>query len=183
MSYYKKNNIDITTLPPAEGQTREVQLANLAMLVDFDKNHIPTKTVFLNQNYRSTPQILQCANSLIEKNKFRLKKDLFTQNGDGEPVFHFHMKNEYAEADKIIETIQSVKKTTNCDFADFAALALLVVSAVSGNLKKIRQYRLKDYLIMIAIGLPGSFLYYVFYYKLPAFCHHARPLRGLCSQY
>ena len=35
--YYKKNNIDITTLPPAEGQTREVQLANLAMLVDFDK--------------------------------------------------------------------------------------------------------------------------------------------------
>ncbi|MBQ4113946.1 LicD family protein [bacterium] len=35
--YYKKNNIDITTLPPAEGQTREVQLANLAMLVEFDK--------------------------------------------------------------------------------------------------------------------------------------------------
>lgn len=96
--------------------------SEVGLLVDFDKKHIPTKTVFLNQNYRSTPQILKCANTLIENNRFRLKKDLFTINSDGESVYHFHMKNEYAEADKIIETIQSVKKTTNCDFADFAVL-------------------------------------------------------------
>ena len=41
--------------------------SNVNLLVDFDKTHIPTKTVFLNQNYRSTPQILKCANTLIEK--------------------------------------------------------------------------------------------------------------------
>ena len=96
--------------------------SEVGLLVDFDKGHIPTKTVFLNQNYRSTPQILNCANTLIEKNKFRLKKDLFTQSGDGEAVYHFHMNNEYAEADKIIETIQSVRNSTDCKFADFAVL-------------------------------------------------------------
>lgn len=48
--------------------------SDVKLLVDFDKAHVPTKTVILNRNYRSTPQILQCANTLIEKNKYRLKK-------------------------------------------------------------------------------------------------------------
>ena len=96
--------------------------SDVKLLVDFDKTHENTKTVFLNQNYRSTPQILKCANTLIEKNEYRLKKDLFTKSGDGECVMHFHMKNEYAEADKIIEQIRLVRKQTGCDFADFAVL-------------------------------------------------------------
>ncbi len=96
--------------------------SEVGLLVDFDKTHVPTKTVFLNQNYRSTPQILACANTLIEKNRFRLKKDLFTKSGDGDRVFHYHMNNEYAEADKIIEIIQNIKKRTDCKFADFAVL-------------------------------------------------------------
>ena len=96
--------------------------SEVGLLVDFDKTHPPTKTVFLNQNYRSTPQILACANTLIEKNRFRLKKDLFTKSGDGERVFHYHMNNEYAEADKIIEIIQTIKKRADCNFADFAVL-------------------------------------------------------------
>lgn len=66
--------------------------SDVKLLVDFDKNHPNTKTIILNQNYRSTPQILTCANSLIEKNKIRLKKDLFTKNPNGVPVIHFHSK-------------------------------------------------------------------------------------------
>ena len=50
--------------------------SDVRLLVDFDKEHEPTKTIILNQNYRSTPQILQCANTLIEKNQLRLKKIL-----------------------------------------------------------------------------------------------------------
>ena len=96
--------------------------SDVKLLVDFDKSHIPTKTIILNQNYRSTPQILRCANTLIEKNVFRLKKDLFTKSGDGVQVFHYHEKNEYAEADRIIANIHQIRKETCCNYADFAVL-------------------------------------------------------------
>ena len=96
--------------------------SDVKLLVDFDKTHIPTRTVILNQNYRSTPQILRCANTLIEKNVFRLKKDLFTKSGDGAPVYHYHEKNEFAEADQIIANIHHIRKETGCNYADFAVL-------------------------------------------------------------
>ena len=96
--------------------------SDVKLLVDFDRSHIPTKTVILNQNYRSTPQILRCANTLIEKNVFRLKKDLFTKSGDGSQVYHYHEKNEYAEADRIIAHIHQIRKETGCNYADFAVL-------------------------------------------------------------
>ena len=96
--------------------------SDVKLLVDFDKTHIPTRTVILNQNYRSTPQILRCANTLIEKNVFRLKKDLFTKSGDGVQVYHYHEKNEFAEADQIIANIHQICKETGCNYADFAVL-------------------------------------------------------------
>lgn len=96
--------------------------SKVQLLVDFDKSHIPTATIFLNQNYRSTPQILQCANSLIEKNVYRLKKDLFTQNPSGKDVYHYHMKSEYDEAEQILACIQAVRRETHCNYADFAVL-------------------------------------------------------------
>lgn len=96
--------------------------SDVKLLVDFDKKHKPTNTVFLNQNYRSTPQILKCANTLIEKNDYRLKKDLFTKNGLGAEVYHYHTKNEFAESDKIVDTIMDIRKKTGCNFADFAVL-------------------------------------------------------------
>ncbi|MBQ8880104.1 MAG: DMT family transporter [Clostridia bacterium] len=48
--------------------------------------------------------------------------------------------------------------------AAFAALALLIVGAVTGKLKLLRAYGIKDYVITLLIGLPGTFLYYVFLY-------------------
>lgn len=46
----------------------------------------------------------------------------------------------------------------------FAGIFLFVVNMLTGNIKKLKLYKLKDYLISILIGLPGTFLYYVFYY-------------------
>ena len=96
--------------------------SDVKLLVDFDKSHTPTETVFLNQNYRSTPQILKCANVLIEKNVYRLKKELFTRTGDGLPVYHYHSKNEYEEVDKLIENINFIRRQDGSDFSDFAIL-------------------------------------------------------------
>lgn len=50
--------------------------ANVKYLLDFDKNFSGTKTIVMNENYRSTPEILCAANELISKNKTRIKKDL-----------------------------------------------------------------------------------------------------------
>lgn len=96
--------------------------SDVKLLVEFDKNHIPTKTVFLNQNYRSTSKILKCANTLIEKNIFRLKKDLFTKQEGGADVFHYHSKNEFEEAEQICTLISERKKENKSSFSEFAIL-------------------------------------------------------------
>ncbi|MBR6676322.1 MAG: UvrD-helicase domain-containing protein [Clostridia bacterium] len=96
--------------------------SDVRLLVDFDKTHTPCETVFLNRNYRSTPEILKCANTLIEKNVYRLKKDLYTKSGPGADVFHYHMKHEFAEAEKIVDIILDLRRREGCSYSDFAVM-------------------------------------------------------------
>lgn len=79
------------------------------ILVNFDKTK-ETKTVIMNQNYRSTPNILEIANDIISKNKLRVEKDLFTKNPKGDKVFHGHFESPKQEAEWIADT---VKKALN----------------------------------------------------------------------
>jgi len=96
--------------------------SDVKLLVDFDKSHDPTHTIILNQNYRSTPQILKCANTLIEKNQLRLKKDLFTKNASGAPVIHYHSKNDFEEMDHVIENIKKLRALQRMRYSDFAII-------------------------------------------------------------
>ncbi|MDD6489815.1 MAG: 3'-5' exonuclease [Clostridia bacterium] len=64
--------------------------ANIKYIMDFDKEFPNVKTIMMMDNYRSTPQIISVANSLIDKNKHRIKKDLIPTLPDGEKVIcHF----------------------------------------------------------------------------------------------
>ena len=96
--------------------------SDVKLLVDFDHNHRPTKTIILNQNYRSTPQILRCANHLIEKNELRLKKDLFTKSENGAFVTHYHSKSDDEENETIVNNIRRLKKEFGYSYSDFAVL-------------------------------------------------------------
>ncbi len=96
--------------------------SDVKLLVDFDKGHEPTKTIILNQNYRSTPQILNCANTLIEKNELRLKKDLFTKNAPGSAVVHYHSKSDFEEMDRVIENIKRLHDRDGLRYSDFAVI-------------------------------------------------------------
>ena len=96
--------------------------SDVKLLVDFDKSHVPTQTVILNQNYRSTPQILSCANALIEKNQLRLKKDLFTRNAAGAPVIHYHSKTDFEEMEHVIENIKKLRVSQGLRYSDFAII-------------------------------------------------------------
>lgn len=75
------------------------------ILLDFDKG-IDTTTIIMNQNYRSTPNILDVANHLISKNTKRIKKDLFTQNAPATPVYYCHLGNADDEAKYIVDMIK-----------------------------------------------------------------------------
>ena len=59
---------------------------NVKFLLEFDRQFPGTKTIYMNDNYRSTPEILQTVNSLIEKNQNRLRKDLIPHQEDGPMV-------------------------------------------------------------------------------------------------
>ncbi len=96
--------------------------SDVNLLVEFDKYHEPTRTIILNQNYRSTPQILKCANTLIEKNQLRLKKDLFTKNAAGAPVIHYHSKTDFEEMEHVIENIKKLRAVQGLRYSDFAII-------------------------------------------------------------
>ena len=79
------------------------------------------KTIMLNQNYRSTPEIVNASNALIAKNKNRIEKELFTDNPSGAEVVHFHGKNDKDEMAFITEKINSHVKNGG-KYADIAIL-------------------------------------------------------------
>ena len=80
--------------------------ANVKYLLDFNKAFAPAKTIMMMQNYRSTPQILAAANSLINKNQHRIPKDLLPMLPSGEPVVCHFANDQEQEAQWIAEQIQ-----------------------------------------------------------------------------
>lgn len=82
--------------------------ANVRYLLDFDKEYPQTKTIMMMQNYRSTPEILNVANSLIDKNRVRMKKDLLPMLAHGKKVVCHHAPNSEAEAKWIVERMQGL---------------------------------------------------------------------------
>lgn len=96
--------------------------SSVELLVDFDQTHIPTETIYLNQNYRSTPEILRCANSVIAHNKMRLEKELYTRLPGGDAVMHFHSKNDEDELKTIVDNIKTISKRQKNGFSDIAIL-------------------------------------------------------------
>ncbi|MBO4383950.1 MAG: UvrD-helicase domain-containing protein [Clostridia bacterium] len=79
--------------------------ANIRYLLDFEKRFHGTKTVMMNENYRSTPEILAAANSLISKNENRIKKDLVPVSDHGESILCHHARSPEDEAAWIAERI------------------------------------------------------------------------------
>ena len=79
------------------------------------------KDIILSENYRSTPDILNVANSIITNNKLRIKKDLFTEKGNGKIVVHYHAPSEVKEGDWIAKQIENIVKG-GAKYSDFAIL-------------------------------------------------------------
>lgn len=94
--------------------------AQIKNIINFDKNFGNTRIIKLEQNYRSTSNILGAANELIRNNYSRSKKELWTSNPAGELITRYRAQNEQEEAKYIAEKILKIKDNENKSFKDFA---------------------------------------------------------------
>ena len=95
--------------------------AKVENMVKLSHDFRGTEVIRLEQNYRSTGTILKAANGLIAKNTGRLGKNLWTDDGDGEPIQLYAAFNEYDEAEFVVSRIKTHHSTTYA-LADCAIL-------------------------------------------------------------
>lgn len=94
--------------------------ATIENILNFEKQYKKSRTIRLEQNYRSTQSILNAANSVIAHNIGRKGKRLWTANGQGEPITVYEASDEGSEANYVAGKILSASKGKN--FRDFAIL-------------------------------------------------------------
>ncbi len=82
--------------------------ANQKIILDMPRRFLDLKDVILNENYRSTSSILNCANSLISHNKKRVPKDLFTNQSGGEPVTVKSFDKPEEEARYVVDEVEKI---------------------------------------------------------------------------
>jgi len=95
--------------------------ANIQNILDFEKDYPKAKVIKLEQNYRSTQNILDAAYGVISKNVNRKDKKIWTENSGGHLLVSYEADNEKNEAEFIAEEIQKMKKTKHA-YGDFVIL-------------------------------------------------------------
>ncbi|KHE74548.1 ATP-dependent DNA helicase PcrA [Kocuria marina] len=111
------NHPDESGIPPAEltvvGDSDQsiyaFRGADIRNITDFERDFPSARTILLEQNYRSTQNILSAANSVISQNADRRDKKLWTAEGDGAPIIGYAAENEHEEARFIAEEIDTLQ--------------------------------------------------------------------------
>src|SRR3989344_4558395 len=85
--------------------------ANIKNILAFEEDYPDSEVITLEENYRSTKNILDAANAVIEKNKLRRKKNLFTQNSSGEKISFYYGLDEVSEAEFVAEKTAALIKS------------------------------------------------------------------------
>lgn len=96
--------------------------ADFTNILNFEHDFPGAKVIKLEQNYRSTSNILKASQKIINQNKTRTEKTLFTESGAGEPVTIEASRDETAEAAYVATQIQRAVQNSGRDFSDFAVL-------------------------------------------------------------
>ena len=96
--------------------------ADITNILNFEKDFPGTKIIKLEQNYRCTGNILKAANAVIKNNEVKYKKELWTQNEEGNLPRVYQAENEYDEGTYIVEQIEHLKREEYYKYSDFAVL-------------------------------------------------------------
>ncbi|HFH9837777.1 TPA: DNA helicase PcrA [Streptococcus suis] len=95
--------------------------ADMQNILDFEKDYPESKVVLLEENYRSTKTVLQAANEVIENNRNRRPKKLWTQNAEGEKITYYKASDENDEAIYVASQIGELVRSGKT-YKDFAVL-------------------------------------------------------------
>ncbi len=96
--------------------------ANIQNILNFEKDYPDLKTFKLEQNYRSTQTIVGAANHIIANNKDQFKKNVFTQNDEGEKIKVIRANTDNEEGQKIVQSIYETKMQERAMNSSFAIL-------------------------------------------------------------
>ena len=96
--------------------------ADITNILSFEETFPGAKVVKLEQNYRSTNNILEAANSVIANNVHRKEKHLWSENGEGKEVSFIHYETAYGEAEDVIDKIQTSVHMGKYQYQDCAIL-------------------------------------------------------------
>ncbi|MFI5341827.1 MAG: ATP-dependent helicase, partial [Candidatus Methylomirabilales bacterium] len=94
--------------------------ADLNNILDFEQDHPGCKVIRLEQNYRSSQNILDAAGGVVAHNIGRKGKTLWTENPAGEPIVLFQARDEQAESDFVVRTIRGLAAENGYTLDDFA---------------------------------------------------------------
>lgn len=96
--------------------------ANIRNILDFEKVYPEAEVIRLEQNYRSTQNVLDAANAVIRNNKGRKSKTLWTDKGSGNRIHFRQFDTAYEEAEFIAEDVAGKKRSGEADYGDCAVL-------------------------------------------------------------
>ena len=96
--------------------------ADISNILEFEKAFPDCEVFKLEQNYRSTANILSVAGAVVKNNEYRAKKELWTDQGEGEKIGIMETYDEMEETDGVLELIQKEIQQNKRTFQDFAIL-------------------------------------------------------------
>ena len=96
--------------------------ANIDNILGFTKRYNETKIFKLEQNYRSTQNIVNAANSLIAKNSEQIRKNVFSELSVGEPLILCQAYSDLEESEIVANRIQQLRRNERLSYSDFAIL-------------------------------------------------------------
>ncbi len=96
--------------------------ANIRNILDFEKVYPEATVIKLEQNYRSTQNVLDAANAVIKNNTGRKEKALWTKKGQGSKVHFRQLDTAYEEAEFVADDLTRKKRGGSADYGDFAVL-------------------------------------------------------------
>ena len=96
--------------------------AEMRNLLDFETHFRGAAVVKLQQNYRSTGNIIGASNAVIHRNTLRRAKVVFTARDGGDPLFHHVADDEKGEVDWLVAKIKELKAAEGLDYRDMALL-------------------------------------------------------------
>ena len=96
--------------------------ADISNILNFEQEFPNAKIVKLEENYRSTQNILNAANEVIKNNKSKIDKQLWTQNEEGDKIEYKTLNNEYEEVEYVVDEIDDICRKEHENYSNFAVL-------------------------------------------------------------